>query len=174
LTKRCPGCDTIRPIDDFNKSKRNKAGRQTYCKECKSLNYQENKEKRKEQMRINYNSKKAEYAERASAYQQAHKEEHNKRNRSYHKRKPGIRRASVARRNAAKLQRTPKALTKAQLREIRDIYEMAAELSWLSEGGLHVDHIMPLRGKNSSGLHVPWNLQIIPAKANLRKGNKIL
>lgn len=52
-----------------------------------------------------------------------------------------------------------------------------AEARALTEatGVLHeVDHIHPLVGPNFSGLHVPWNLQILTSLENKRKGNKLM
>jgi hypothetical protein len=36
-----------------------------------------------------------------------------------------------------------------------------------------VDHVHALRGKNFSGLHVPWNMQVIPSSINARKSNNV-
>lgn len=40
--------------------------------------------------------------------------------------------------------------------------------------GLTVDHIEPLQGANSCGLHVPWNLQLMSFRENSAKGNKLV
>jgi len=65
----------------------------------------------------------------------------------------------AANRRAAKLKRTPSWVDK---KAIAAIYESCPD-------GFHVDHIVPLQGQTVSGLHVPWNLQVIPARENLRK-----
>jgi glutaredoxin len=75
-------------------------------------------------------------------------------------------------RKAAKLQRTPKWLNDGQLFEMESIYKYCAALRSV---GLdyEVDHIVPMQGKTVSGLHVPWNLQILTASENASKGNRI-
>ena len=73
---------------------------------------------------------------------------------------------------ASKLQRTPQWLDKEDLELIKDEYLMAKKLEEITGDVYHVDHIVPLQGENVSGLHVPWNLQVIPSKENLSKSNK--
>ena len=92
--------------------------------------------------------------------------------RAWKLRNPAHRRAKAAERRAIKLQRTPAWLTDAHLSAIKAIYAEAAEKTVATGVCWHVDHIVPLLGKNVSGLHVPWNLQIITGSENMRKGNR--
>ena len=63
---------------------------------------------------------------------------------------------------AAKLQRT---VGWTDHKAIKEFYANCPK-------GYHVDHIVPLKGTNISGLHVLNNLQYLSAKENLIKGNK--
>ena len=80
--------------------------------------------------------------------------------------------AKFKKRQAAKLQRTPAWLTKDDHFVIEQIYELAALRAKMLGIEHHVDHIYPLQGERVSGLHVPQNLQVIPARENLVKRNK--
>jgi hypothetical protein len=74
---------------------------------------------------------------------------------------------------AKRLIRAPKWLTDEHKRQMSEFYILANRLT-LETGIEHeVDHIYPLQGKLCSGLHVPWNLQVIPAKKNRRKSNNM-
>lgn len=66
---------------------------------------------------------------------------------------------------------TPNWLTKEQYEEMERVYWLAKDLKAISGEDYHVDHIVPLQGKDVCGLHVPWNLQVLPADLNLGKGN---
>lgn len=74
---------------------------------------------------------------------------------------PDKKRAQCMNYIARKLMRTP---VWADMSEIALVYKRCPT-------GMHVDHIVPLRGKMVSGLHVPHNLQYLPAIENVRKSN---
>lgn len=68
---------------------------------------------------------------------------------------------------------TPPWLTKEHRHQIALIYKEALRLSEETGVLYHVDHIVPLAGREVSGLHVPWNLRAIPATENHKKSNKL-
>jgi len=83
----------------------------------------------------------------------------------------GIAKAKRARRRAAELNATPDWLTAIHKAQITEYYEVATALETQTGIKHHVDHIIPLKAKIASGLHVPWNLQVLTATENLRKHN---
>ena len=90
----------------------------------------------------------------------------------YRLKNKGLYNALGAKRRAQRLQATPQWLTDFDHTYIKCLYQLASMRTRESGEAWHVDHIVPLRGKNVSGLHVPWNLQVIPATENLSKSNK--
>jgi hypothetical protein len=69
-------------------------------------------------------------------------------------------------------QATPPWLTRKQKTEIRQLYQIAITMSRTTGEPYVVDHIVPLRGEDVCGLHVPWNLRVVTREENLRKSNK--
>ncbi len=60
--------------------------------------------------------------------------------------------------------------------DIKEIELAAKTISKKTGEEHHVDHIVPLKGQYKGhdtvcGLHVPWNLQVLPKRENLKKGS---
>jgi len=75
--------------------------------------------------------------------------------------------ASVARR----AKRVPQWLTPDDRWVMKEAYDLAKLRTRMFGFIWEVDHIIPLRGKTVSGLHVPTNLQVIPKIDNRNKRN---
>ena len=87
--------------------------------------------------------------------------------------KTQVRADTKARRRKHRLA-TPKWLSRKQKSEIRQIYQIAITMSKTTGEQYVVDHIVPLRSEHVCGLHVPWNLRVIPQQENLLKSNKLI
>ena len=83
-----------------------------------------------------------------------------------------VRTSIQAERNATKANATPRWLTNQDRADIAAVYAEAATKSASTAVAHEVDHIVPLRSKSVCGLHVAWNLRVIPAHVNRTKSNK--
>lgn len=70
-------------------------------------------------------------------------------------------------------QATPRSLSYKHRQEMRQMYSKTKGTKRGPGKTLSVDHIIPLRGDGVCGLHVPWNLRIIPLVENQSKNNRV-
>ena len=186
--KLCKKCNEEKSLDKFHIEKRNGKPR-SYCKICtnqmnnkyyhknkdillsKQKIYRENNidmlRKRDRLRRL----KNGDYIRKKDReYWSLHKNKKKEKDLRYRKSKKGklTRLYHCALRRANKLNATPSWANKDK---IKIVYEKAKWLETITGLKYHVDHIIPLNGKNVCGLHVWENLQILEANLNLKKGN---
>jgi hypothetical protein len=122
-------------------------------------------------------ARKAEYRKRCAdkirAYNAAYQEKNPRlmleARKKWAARNPHVYNDSRARRRALEVTAMP---VWADREAIRRIYEQRVEITKATGIEHHVDHVVPLRGKTVCGLHVHYNLIVIPAAQNCRKSNK--
>lgn len=174
-SKPCSKCGEVKDYELFSKQASTKSGRASQCKVCQSAyskkRYADNSERIKAEVKAARDKLKAEspelLRERTRRYNATNKENRAK----YAKENPGVMNAKTAKYLAGKKQRTPEWLSKEQLEQILLFYKEAARLTKVLNVPHEVDHIVPLQGRNVSGLHVPWNLQILTDIENQKKTN---
>ena len=157
----CQSCCTCKKVKDFfffGKSKNAVYGYARVCKECRRLDYQANPNPTKQRA----SNWKKNNPEKRLINNRRWREENLEKARKcaleWARRNPD----QYAARRARKYTATPKW---ANREKIKEIYLNCPK-------GYHVDHIIPLQGKLVTGLHVETNLQYLPAKENIAKGNK--
>ena len=174
--KQCAKCNEVKPLDMFCKNAKRKGGYHYYCKSCHSISNKKWKDENQEQALAT-----------SAAYRKANKEKCQALTKAWEKANPEKVKAwrdkykveksaylqdKCVKYRAMKKNRIPSWLTEDEKIRIRCYYQVAAMYNREGLDIYHVDHIVPLQGKTVSGLHVPWNLQVIPAKLNWQKSNR--
>lgn len=170
--KTCKVCNKVEPEVVFESRRRQcKSCRSIYKHGIKTAWYARNKDyakaKTKEWREANSERKRAyrraEYVKNIDAAKLAVK--------NYREKHPYKSNHWVRMRQCAKMQRTPKWLNAEDKWMIAEFYDLAKLRSKCTGVEWNVDHIVPLRGKTVSGLHIPSNLQVILEQENKVKRN---
>lgn len=182
LQKTCNKCKQGKPVSDFYANKRMKDGLNTFCIQCHKKDNIERKTKNradetfkqserayKKTYRMENNAEHVAYMVQWRKNNQDHTQQYSKKYRTKNKAFVNF---LYQKRKIALANRTPAWLLEDDFWVIKEAYLLAEERTRLFGFPWHVDHIVPLRGKNVSGLHVPYNLQVIPAVENMQKTNR--
>jgi hypothetical protein len=170
--KTCIKCNQEKELSEFYSTKRNRDGLDGRCKLCKNQysrdQYFKTKDKRTIKIREWREANKERCREITLNWNQNNSERYKAYQKKYYEENKAAYVAKLAKYRASKLQATP---LWADLEQIKRVYKACAKISERTGVEHHVDHIIPLQGKNVCGLHVEKNLAIISAKANLEKSN---
>lgn len=176
MQKTCSKCHKTKPLTDFCKNKTAKFGVSSSCRIFQADYNKSYREKNREELLQKDRDRYANNSEVMKANAAKHKAENKdyyyNYNKSYYRINKHKFLAANSKRRGVILKATPAWLTEEQKQQIEEAYWLAQDLKAVSGETYHVDHIIPLQGKGVCGLHVPWNLQILPADINLQKGTK--
>ena len=162
---KCTECNNIKESSEFHKWNSHKRGYRYHCKDCRKG---EDSDKKRE----TYHANKEHYKENNRKWKESNRVEWNEYMRKYRKDNPQymnkpLKAASRAKRRVLEFSQTP---PWSDLDKIKDIYKLSETISNKFGIKFHVDHIMPV---SKGGLHVWWNLRIVPHYINESKRDTI-
>lgn len=169
VSKACRGCGIVKPLEAYNFHPDMKDGRLNHCKSCRS-GYLSTWKDKNPGAYANWIAENRERKRKGfSQWRLINKDRCAKNFARWAKENPGRLAAKSMKRHAAKLKAT---VPWANHAAIRGIYREAAALTRATGEPHHVDHIVPLQGKNVCGLHCEQNLQILTRFQNISKHNR--
>lgn len=191
MEQKCTKCNIDKDISEFYPDKRGRLGRVSICKGCKRSIDKEYRDKNKNKIAEREKKWREDNSEHLKVTRHKHyiknkgarlkyfkkwREENKEliviKRKVYYRKNRHNRLAYTRRRQAAKLNATP---VWADQEAISSKYALSSMLSSMTFGnGYHVDHVVPLQGKNVCGLHVEYNLQVMRAEDNFAKSNKFI
>lgn len=143
--------------------------------------YDKNRDEVIERVRANYYKDLDKSRQRARDYAESHKKEAVERAKKWKENNPERAKLNDANRDpvklhsakakyrAAKRQACPPWVDHDHMARIHDVYRLRRKVSEQTGVVHEVDHIVPLQGKTVCGLHVWWNLRVIPKEDNNRR-----
>jgi hypothetical protein len=164
MDKQCTRCKEVKELSMFGAYKHKAHGYETRCKKCISdlkVEY-----RRRKGIHTQYYQKKSEDRS-ASVDYEAHKKRVRERAYALYWQEPE--KARLAKRT--KHGRMVKWATEFDEFVVREAHKLAQQRESVLGMKWHVDHIIPLQGRNVSGLHCCQNLQVIPQTINNQKKN---
>ena len=162
--KTCSCCKVEKDTSFFGKHASNKDGFQFQCRECRKLTCHLSYKRTSQEQLEKRNKARRQWGEK-------NKEHVSQYSKEYAASNLPKRLVLQTKRHCSKMKRTPAWLTEKDTTHITCLYSLAAMRNKYSGEKWHVDHVIPLQGKNVSGLHVPLNLRVVPAAYNQRKYN---
>lgn len=170
--KTCTKCKENKPLEEYQRDSQKRDGLRSNCKTCCKLDKAKRKseiDKYNKNYHIKNKKQRLQYAKQYRTENIAKVKESSKKSKQKHKDRVY---ASNALYRAQRIQAVPQWLTEDEHKWIQWLYKQAQKLEEVTGIPHHVDHIVPLKHPKVCGLHTPYNLQILTAEENTRKGNK--
>jgi len=156
--RKCCTCKEEKTVNLFYPSKHTPSGYTRECNDCikrRSSEWQKlRKDHRKKYLAERYQRQKETIKSRVAKWKKENKE-------------------SVSASNAKRRRRVIEGIESSSLVKtvVKSFYSFSRDLELITGKKHHVDHVIPL---SKGGLHVPWNLQVITATENLKKGSSLV